>query len=97
MGKASTSITISFGGEVSADPKDVVLTIKDYCNDAEIAGAVVTLTIAGPPPVIVSETSGADGKVTFLQVPPGTHALSISAAGYLPNTADSLANDSITV
>lgn len=44
-----------------------------------------------------TQTANAEGKVTFLQVPPGEHPLQVTAAGYIDNTADSLANDSVTL
>ena len=92
MANASTSITISFDG--TSEPRDVVLTIKDWCTDLIIPGAIVTLTVNDVP---TTKTSDANGSVTFPLVPVGTHPLAITAAGYLNSATDSLANDSVTV
>lgn len=96
MANASRTITITFadgqGGNTA--PRDVLLTVKNWCTDQVIAGASVTLTVNS---VADTQVSNGSGEVTFLQVPPGTHSLLITASGYLDSTADTLANDSITV
>lgn len=94
MGSSSSFITITFGAGGNTDPRDVVLTVKNWCTDAVIQGAAVTLTVDGTPD---TKTTDAEGKVTFTLVPPGTHPLTITAAGYLDSATDTLANDSIQV
>ncbi len=89
----SKSITIAFGGSASG-PRDVVLTIKDYCSDLPIPGATVALTVNT---VVTTLTADVNGQVTFLQVPVGTWPVTVTAPGYLTSGSDTLANDSITV
>ncbi len=93
MGSASRSITITFSG-ASTGPRDVVLTVKDYCSDLPIPGASVTLTVNT---LVTTLACDANGKVTFPQVPAGTWPITVSASGYLSSGSDTLANDSITV
>lgn len=94
MASASRSVTIDFGDSTSIGPKDVTLTIKNWCNQQIIVGAEVTITIEGSPITKISDTSGI---VTFPQVPSGTWPVRVVATGYLNSDADTLANDSITV
>lgn len=89
MANASTSVTISFSG--ASEPRDVVLTVKDWCSDQAVPGASVTLGTYG------TKTADANGQVNFAAVAPGTHSLTITAAGYVASGSDTLANDSITV
>ena len=89
MASASRSVTITFGE--SGVARDVILTVKDWCTDEIVTGAAVTLGVYG------SQISDANGQVTFANVQPGTHALTVTATGYLPSGSDTLANDSVTV
>lgn len=94
-GNGSTaSLTVQFDVDASQEPKDVTITIKNVCSKEIIPGAVVTMVLPGGNQ---TQTANAEGKVTFLQVPPGEHPLQVTAAGYIDNTADSLANDSVTL
>jgi hypothetical protein len=95
VASSSRSITITFGGAGTAGPQDVLLTIRDYCSDAIIAGADVTLSSAAYPAQTL--VSAANGQVTFLAVPPGDHDLLATKDGYLSTAVDTLANDIIRV
>lgn len=94
MGSASKTITISFDESGSTGPQDVTLTIKNVCTKAVIPNAVVTLTRDGS---TETKTADVNGQVTFLQVSVGTWPITVTAAGYLDNATDTLANDAITV
>lgn len=94
MASASRSITINFGDSTGTGPKDITVTLKNWCNQQFIIGAEVTMTIDGSPN---TQISNASGQVTFLQVPAGSWPVRVVAAGYLDSDKDSLANDIITV
>lgn len=94
MASSTRTITISYDGTAPV-PRDVTLTIRDWCTDAPIPDASVTVSSA----TYTADTRIADaaGQVTFPLLPPGEYTLLISASGYLASDADSLANDTLTI
>ena len=72
-------------------PIDSSITVRDYCTDEVIPGAVVTLNG-------ITYTANADGFVYLGLLPAGaTLPVAITATGYIDNDLDTLPNDSITI
>ena len=93
------TLTITFRrtaeGETPAQPRDVLLTIKDYCTDAILPGASVL--ISGPNGYQFSGVASQTGTISLSQLKPGEYSIVTSKAGYLTSNDDAIANDRFTV
>ena len=90
------TLTVTFRNTtVSAQPRDVVLSIKDYCTDALLPGASVV--ISGPEGYQFTGTASQTGMISLSQLKPGVYTVLTTKAGYLPSDEDALANDRFTV
>ncbi len=75
--------------EVALEPADtgaVTGAVADAATGDPVAGAQVTLVDGGTAPV----TTGDDGEFALTDVPAGTHALVVTADGYLEGGADGI-------
>lgn len=109
MANASTSIMITFaapgsGGNnnnngntngVGTVPRNVVILVRDFCDETVIEDVDVVVSGAGIMPI--SGPTDASGKFAVGILQPGIYNLVMSKAGYVSSVADLLANDQFSV
>lgn len=89
------TLTITFKGAAAAQPRDVTLTIKDYCTGALLPSAAVV--ISGPNGYQFSGLASQTATISLSQLLPGVYNVITTKAGYLPSDEDALANDTFTL
>jgi len=90
-----SALTIHFKRSASSQPRDVLLKVKNYCTDALLPGASVTIT--GPNGYSFTGQASPTGEIALSQLIPGEYTVKTTLAGYVPSDADALANDRFTV
>lgn len=91
----AASLTINFRRTGGSVPRDITLVIKDYCTDAILPGATVSIT--GPNGYQWNGLSNGAGEVYLMNLQPGQYNVRTTKDGYLPSDTDALANDWFTV
>ncbi len=88
-GDVRAALTVNIGGGGLSGP--IVINVKDFCDDSDIAGAAVYVDGA------YKGQTDASGRVNVGMLAAGTHTVSVTAAGYIASANDHLRNDSFTI
>jgi len=72
--------------------EDVTITVKDACENGNVAGAQVSVD-----GTLIETVSGEDGKIHLGILTKGVHDIVVVAPGYVSSADDNLSNDSIDV
>lgn len=96
-GVNTASLILDFNADgVTGAKKDVIITVKNYCNDEVVPYANVTLW--GRDQQRVAKVANDGGQVTFEDLTVGeSYNIVITASDYRTSTDDSLDNASFTV
>lgn len=94
MGDAKDSLAIPF--TEGAGTREVIITVKDYCNGEIVPYAEITLSADGYPSTIFNADINGDANLGELEI--GKHYdIKITATGYTDSDLDALSNDGFTV
>lgn len=96
MASSSTALTINFNpADNPGQPRDIELLIVDYCTEAVLPDAVVT--ISGPNGYSYTGAASSTGIVSLPGLYPGEYTIKTIKPGYLDSDLDAIANDRFTV